>query len=210
MRGFDYSILQRTAHRPWPLPSGPWVMTQTWHDLLFAHWPVPAPQVRSKIPEEFTLDAGSPLAVHAGRTMLNLPYFTASMSVTNDGAIRYDSRRDGSPRDAEFSATFAPTGPSFAAPRGSLEYFLTERYCFYNRNHHDEPYRLDIHHPPWPLRPVHAEFAVNTMAEVHGLALPDELPLLHFVERQDMVAWMPMSLVRRMNFALDPLVEREG
>ena len=34
-------------HRPWPLPAGPWVMAQRWHDLLFAHWPVPAADVRS-------------------------------------------------------------------------------------------------------------------------------------------------------------------
>src|SRR5271154_4312805 len=32
--------LDRTTHRPWPLPSGPWIMAQSWHDLLFAHWPI--------------------------------------------------------------------------------------------------------------------------------------------------------------------------
>ena len=26
---------RRTAHRPWPLPERPWLMAQTWHDLLF-------------------------------------------------------------------------------------------------------------------------------------------------------------------------------
>lgn len=25
-------------HRPWRLPHGPWLMAQTWLDLLFAHW----------------------------------------------------------------------------------------------------------------------------------------------------------------------------
>ena len=34
--------LAETAHRPWPLPARPWLMGQTWVDLLFAHWPVPA------------------------------------------------------------------------------------------------------------------------------------------------------------------------
>ncbi len=266
MRGFDYGILKRTAHRPWPMPSGPWVMTQTWHDLLFAHWPVEASQLRAKLPEEFTLDlydgsawlgivpfhmtnvaprgvpalpwvsefpelnvrtyvrvaddpgifffsldAGSTLAVHTARTMLNLPYFTASMSVVSEaGNVQYDSRRDGLHGDAEFSARYGPTAPPSAARVGSLEYFLTERYCMYNLNHHGEPYRLDIHHPPWSLRAAHAEFRVNTMAEVHGITLPDEPPLLHFVDRQDTVAWMPMSLARRTDFALQPSVESEG
>jgi len=48
------------------------------------------------------------------------------------------------------------------------------------------------------------------MATAHGIALPDEPPLLHYVDRQDMVAWMPLSLVRRMDFALQPSMEGEG
>jgi len=264
--GFDHSILNQTAHRPWPMPSGPWVMTQTWHDLLFAHWPVSAAQLRAKVPSDFTLDlfdgsawlgivpfrmtnvaprgvpalpcvsdflelnvrtyvrvgdepgiyffsldASSALAVHTARTMLNLPYFTASMSMNaDDGVVRYDSRRDAFRGDAEFHATYSPLGAPFEAKGGSLEYFLTERYCFYNLNHHEEPYRLDIHHPPWPLRAAKAELSLNTMADVHGITLPDEPPLLHFVDRQDMVAWMPLSLVRRTDFALQPSIESEG
>ena len=31
-------------------------MRQTWHDLLFAHWPVPADQVRPYIPPGLELD----------------------------------------------------------------------------------------------------------------------------------------------------------
>ena len=54
--GFDYGILKHTAHRPWPMPSGPWVMTQSWHDLLFAHWPVNPAELRARVPSEFALD----------------------------------------------------------------------------------------------------------------------------------------------------------
>src|SRR5262252_9136168 len=184
-RGFDYNILKHTAHRPWPMPKGPWVMTQTWCDLLFAHWRVNASELRAKVPPEFTLDlfdgsawlgivafrmtnvaprgvpalrwvsefpelnvrtyvrvadepgifffsldAASAFAVHAARTMLNLPYFTADMSVTKEnGLVRYASRRDGYRADAELHATYKPIGPAAQAAPGSLEYFLTERYC---------------------------------------------------------------------------------
>ena len=38
------------------MPSTPWVMTQTWHDLLFAHWSVDAAVVRAAIPSQFELD----------------------------------------------------------------------------------------------------------------------------------------------------------
>jgi uncharacterized protein YqjF (DUF2071 family) len=45
-----------TAHRPWLLPARPWVMGQSWCDLLFAHWPVPAEQIRAHVPPELELD----------------------------------------------------------------------------------------------------------------------------------------------------------
>ena len=53
---FNYGILEQTAHRPWPMPDEPWIMTQTWHDLLFAHWPVDVRQLREKVPPGLDLD----------------------------------------------------------------------------------------------------------------------------------------------------------
>ena len=53
----SYSQITRiTAHRPWPLPSGPWIMRQRWHDLLFAHWPVPVETMRALVPPQLQLD----------------------------------------------------------------------------------------------------------------------------------------------------------
>jgi uncharacterized protein YqjF (DUF2071 family) len=231
------------------MPDRPWVMTQTWHDLLFAHWPLETEQLRSKIPAAFeldlfegtawigivpfhmtnvaprgvpalpwisafpelnvrtyvrvgdragvyffSLDAGRALAVMAARTSINLPYFSASMQVTRRGqAVDYHSRRR-STELAEFVASYRPTGSPFVAAAGSLEYFLTERYCLYHIDHQGRPYRLDIHHPPWPLQPAQADIVRNSMASAAGLALPDTTPLLHFAARQDMVAWAPRRL----------------
>jgi len=232
------------------MPERPWVMSQTWHDLLFAHWPVEPRALRPRVPQPFdldlfdgrawigivpfymtnvaprrvrplpwvsefpelnvrtyvrvgdrpgvyfwSLDAGSTLAVHAARTLFNLPYHSASMEVTpRSEGIDYDSRRDGSDRSAEFKALYGPTGLPFVAPAGSLEHFLTERYCLYHVDHHGRPYRLEIHHPPWSLQPARADLIRNTMATVNGLTLPDERPLLHFAKRQDMVAWGPQRI----------------
>jgi uncharacterized protein YqjF (DUF2071 family) len=77
---------------------------------------------------------------------------------------------------------------------GTLEYFLTERYCLYAVHRHGSPYRLEIHHPPWPLESAEAEIRVNTMATAAGIVLPAIPPLLHFAKRQDMVAWGPGAL----------------
>src|SRR4051812_49644380 len=43
-------------HRPWPLPGAPWVMGQTWADLLFCHWRVDADQLAPHVPTSLPLD----------------------------------------------------------------------------------------------------------------------------------------------------------
>jgi uncharacterized protein YqjF (DUF2071 family) len=47
--------LDELGHRPWPLPEGPWLQGQTWCDLLFAHWRVPAEQLRRVMPDVLPL-----------------------------------------------------------------------------------------------------------------------------------------------------------
>src|SRR5688500_15722341 len=51
-----HPLLLAQAHRPWPVPPSPWIMTQTWSKLLFAHWPVPPEQIRPLLPPSVTLD----------------------------------------------------------------------------------------------------------------------------------------------------------
>ncbi len=245
MDGFNRRILEETAHRPWPMPEGPWIMSQTWNDLLFAHWPVDAATLRSLVPAAFeldlydgtgwvgvvpfhmtnvaprlvpalpwvsafpelnvrtyvrvgdkpgvyffSLDAGNPVAVGAARTLLNLPYFTADMTVIADGEIQYSSRRSAAP-NPEFAAAYRGLGNPKPPVHGTLDYFLTERYCLYAMHHAGVAYRLEIHHPPWPLEPATAEIWVNTMAAAAGIHLPAVNPRLHFARRQDMVCWAP-------------------
>lgn len=233
------------------MPRGPWLMTQSWHDLLFAHWRVDVSEMRGAIPAEFdldlfdgeawlgvvpfhmtnvglratpavpwtsafpelnvrtyirvadrpgvyffSLDAASRLAVAAARALLNLPYYAADMSVEHRGnEIRYDSSRRR--QLAEFKATYEPTSAPFVPSVGSLEHFLTERYCLYHRNRRGQPYRLEIHHRPWSLLIARATIATNTMAAASQLTLSGGPALLHFARRQDVVAWGPTPLSDR-------------
>src|SRR5918912_1133795 len=48
--------LNRTEHRPYPLPKGAWVLRMRWLDLLFMHWPVPETSLRSLVPPALKLD----------------------------------------------------------------------------------------------------------------------------------------------------------
>jgi uncharacterized protein len=54
--------LSRCEHRPWPLPERPWLMGQTWYDLLFAHWPVAPEALRAHVPAPLELDVREGLA----------------------------------------------------------------------------------------------------------------------------------------------------
>jgi len=246
---FPTRILGQVSHRPWPIPNAPWLMTQTWHQLLFAHWTIDPSELRSKVPScfeldlfdgaawvgvvpfhmsnvaprgvpslpwvsrfpelnvrtyvrvgqrpgvyFFSLDAASRVAVKTARALLNLPYQHASMTVHQTvGEIHYDSVRTGT-APAEFKGIYKPVGPPFVPVEGSLEYFLTERYCLYHLDRGGLPYRLEIHHPPWMLQPAEARLARNTMAEASGIALRGQPSLVHFVERQDAVAWAPKRI----------------
>jgi uncharacterized protein len=62
-------VLRDTAHRPWRLPSAPWLMGQTWYDLLFAHWAMAPEDLRRLIPRPLELD------VREGRAWLGVTPF---------------------------------------------------------------------------------------------------------------------------------------
>jgi len=217
-------------------------MRQRWHDLLFAHWPIPPENLRSLVPAAlpidtfdgkgwvgvvpfhmsgirarglppvpglsafpelnvrtyvtldgqpgvyfFSLDADSAPAVWAARRFYHLPYFQAKMQVdAGPNDIRYSSSRCEGP--AVFRARFAPVRPVKPAESGSLEHWLTERYCLYATVDGDI-FRGDIHHAPWPLQAAEAEIQENSMVVAAGMSLPAEPPILHFAKLLEVLIW---------------------
>jgi uncharacterized protein YqjF (DUF2071 family) len=65
-------VESETEHRPWPLPDKPWVMAQTWDELLFAHWRVPAETLAHLIPQGLEIDQ------HDGSAWLGVTPFVLS------------------------------------------------------------------------------------------------------------------------------------
>lgn len=51
-----HPTLSRTSHRPWPLPRLPWIMAQTWKDVLFVHYRVAKGRVRPLVPTALELE----------------------------------------------------------------------------------------------------------------------------------------------------------
>jgi uncharacterized protein len=245
------TILSRTEHRPYPVPTGSWVLSMRWHDLLFMHWPVDESALRPLIPPAlsldtfdgsawlgvvpfrmsgvrprsvpsvpplsnfpelnlrtyvtaggkpgiwfFSLDAANPVAVRIARATFHLPYFDAEMSsrVVGD-EVRYKSVRThrGAP-GAEFAARYRPVGEPFESRPGTLEDFLTERYCLYAADNRGNVRRGDIHHRRWPLQRAELEIETLAMTEQIGVALPETEPFLHFSERLDVLAWLPRRI----------------
>jgi hypothetical protein len=139
----------------------------------------------------YSLDAANPVAVALARRWYHLPYFFARMQLRERGGwIEYASHRahPGAPR-AKFTGRYRPVGEPFRAQPGSLEAWLTERYCLYSADPHGRVYRGEIHHIPWPLQPAEAELDFHHLTAQHGIRLPDVPPLLHFTRWLDIVAW---------------------
>ena len=139
----------------------------------------------------FSLDAGSRVAVNLARRLFYLPYFKAKMSSINeDEWVHYHSARtDSRTASAAFEARYRPISPVYFAEAGSLDHWLTERYCLYSVDKKGRLYRGEIQHAPWSLQRAEAKISQNTMAEGLGIPLPEEQPLLHYVERLDVITW---------------------
>lgn len=138
----------------------------------------------------FSLDAAHSTAVIMARLTYGLPYYRARMRVENDeGSIHYRSHRiHGGAPEADLQARYRPTGDVFRSQRGSLEHWLTERYCLYSVKN-QKLYRGEIHHEPWPLQPAEVDIECNTMTRPLNIPIPDTAPLLHFARRLEVVAW---------------------
>lgn len=241
------SLLSVIEHRAYPYPRAPWVMTQTWDDLLFAHWPFEPDSVRPLVPPEmeldtfdgaawvgvvpfkmskvrprftplvpvlsdflelnvrtyvtvdgisgvyfFSLDASSLFAVEGARQLYHLPYYFAEMRVhEREGCFHYRSLRLDKRADAgELTVSYAPNGAAFKSSSGSLEHFLTERYCLYTMSPDRFLLRAHIHHEPWSLQKAGALFQNNTMLLALGLKSEVE-PILQFSKSLLTVEWAP-------------------
>jgi hypothetical protein len=240
------TILANAMHRGWPPPRAPWIMRQTWSELLLAHWPVDAAALAAMIPPGVTLDtfdgqawlsvvpfrmshvrlralppipttgafpevnvrtyvtaggkpgvlflsldAPSRLAVWVARHIFHLPYFYGDLTLRRAGdALRWTSRRAGhDPSTAgALSVSYRPTGPAAIPAPGSLDDWLTARYCLYTVDGAARTVRAEVHHAPWALHPAAADFARNTLAAERGIALGAPARL-HYADRLDVLFW---------------------
>lgn len=248
-------ILQNTLHSSHSIPVGRWIMTQTWHNLLFAHWPVESGALYPLIPAELELDTFEgqawfgiipfrlshvrlnsmprmPLVsyfseinvrtyvLHDGipgvfflsmdtdnrfttalaRPWFHLPYYNAHVRMARvrmrtSASICFSSQRTSrcaSP--AAFCGCYSPTSAVYRSEPGSLESWLTERYCYFSPGSRGRLYRCDIHHDSWPLQKASLHTLSNTMALSHNISLPEREPLLHYCHKLKAYIWPAAEL----------------
>ena len=130
----------------------------------------------------FSLDAASRIAVRVARATFNLPYMDAVMSLKRNDteSIHYRSQRTHRKEPpALFDATYEPCGAPFRASPGTLEYWLSARFCLYSADKRGNLYRGEIDHPPWTLRQAKCDIAANSMGESLRLDLNASPHLLY-------------------------------
>lgn len=138
----------------------------------------------------FSLDATNPIAVRVARFAFHLPYMDARMSITlRNGRYHYRSQRTHRHQPAaRFEGAYRPIGDLFLAQPGTLEYWLTARYCLYVADGRGRLFRGEIDHPPWPLQAAELELKANSMLDWLSLTGEGE-PELLFSKDISVKAW---------------------
>lgn len=238
------SIRQSTQHREYPLPNGPWVMTQKWDHLLFIHWPIPQEVMEAQIPAGleldtfdgeawltiipfkisdmrlrkmppfpflrsflevnvrtyvrrngisgiyfFSMDADKLLAI-LGARVATLPYFHAKMKINKGakGYYHYSSIRRGS-SDAIFKGSYRPISEAYYPEKGSLAYWLLERYYLYSYQG-GALFRGGIHHRQWRIHDAEATILKQNMIPFLLENSMNEEPLLHYASSRRVLFWL--------------------
>ncbi len=233
----------KSNHRPWPIPNKPWRFKQTWHDLLFAHWPVDANYLRPFVPEYLTIETfhdkawigvvsfqtshararllpyvpffkhyneinirtyvrygntpgvfffsmniSSPIAATFFHKIFRLPYYYSKIHCNQENdCIQFQCSKT-TRNPIEMDLVYEPTTEAFQASNGTLEHWLTERYCFYT-TFNKTLFRAEILHEPWQLQQASAEIRKCEVAQFSNDDFLQQQPIFHYAKKQEVLSW---------------------
>jgi uncharacterized protein len=144
-----------------------------------------------------SIDARGRAVCALARSASGLPYRHARLSHLQSGShIRVEcARRSDSGADwrTTFRAAYCPTSDPFLSIPGTLDAWLTERYCLYTSGARRGSgiRRSDIHHAPWPLQHVDCTIETNSvLADVNvRVPMPCKPDCVHYSKGVHIVAW---------------------
>jgi uncharacterized protein YqjF (DUF2071 family) len=124
----------------------------------------------------FSLDAASRLAVLAARAAFALPYYFATMSLTEThGVQHYRTERAGS--GASLEVAYRVGGALGPSSPGTLEHFLIERYLLFTERR-GVALRAQVHHPAYHVHYADVLSVSDELVAATGLPAVSGLPAL--------------------------------
>jgi uncharacterized protein len=135
----------------------------------------------------FSLDTNSFFNAAGPRFSYLLPYFWADIKKERDqeNLIVNAARKSG---NRKFQCCFSPYGQIFQAETGTLDEWLTERYCLFNKKGR-RYLRTDIHHKKWNLQHAEGRAAETAIFPPELQAAAAETPICHYSKDQTAFIW---------------------
>ena len=138
-----------------------------------------------------SLDVGNWASLAISKGWYHLPYCSAEISYRKEGdTFHCHSLRKGkSDNPITFTGSFTPDLEVYFPEDGTIDHWLTERYCLYSQDNRGNLYCGDIHHKPWPLQKAEAIISTNTLPTPFGIDISKPEPTFYFSEGVDTLFW---------------------
>ena len=138
-----------------------------------------------------SLDVGNWASLAISKRWYHLPYCKAKISYRKEGnTFHCQSVRNGNSNNPiTFKGSFTTDLRSYFPEEGTIDHWLTERYCLYSLDRKGNIYCGDIHHKPWSLQKAQAVLSNNTLPAPFGIDISEDEPILHFSKGLDALFW---------------------
>lgn len=139
-----------------------------------------------------SLDVNDWASYTIARRWYRLPYQRTNISYQQEGETFYfESARKSTAVDSPISIQikYTPLSEVYFPKEGTLDHWLTERYCLFSSNKKGNIFCGEIHHQPWPIQNVKAEINRNTLYTPFKKDNTNLQPLYHFSKGVDTLFW---------------------
>ncbi|KKI92857.1 hypothetical protein WQ54_06630 [Bacillus sp. SA1-12] len=138
-----------------------------------------------------SIDVGNWASLKIAKKWYRLPYHSAEISFRKEGqTFHCQSRRKGYEHTPiVFKSKYVPISGVYFPKEGTLDHWLTERYCLFSSHNGINIYCGEIHHRPWPLQKAEIELGINTLFTPYQFDLSGVNPIAHFSTGVDSLMW---------------------
>ncbi|KAB2334776.1 DUF2071 domain-containing protein [Cytobacillus depressus] len=138
-----------------------------------------------------SIDVGDWASYTIAKRWFRLPYFSSHVSFQKeDQTFQFGSKRKGNSNSPiTFNGKYIPLPKIFYPKKGTLDHWLTERYCLYSKDQRGNLYCGEIHHRPWPLQYAESEIHMNTLLSPFNIDLNEVKPISHYSKGVDSLIW---------------------